>query len=152
MKSEYTHSSCVKCKSYHQSIFCTIAKDKWISKKKTRFEIGEILYEENELIKGVFCIKSGQVAIMKKDLLDNNRAIGIIRPGEIPGASSLLRPAQRYTTSAQAIQPVEACFIRKTDMLLLINYNPKIAINFLKMLAEKLSDQEPFLRQSIASY
>jgi len=152
VKSEYTHSSCAKCKVYHQSIFCTLAKDKWISKKKLKFEKGDILYSENELIKGLYCIKTGQVALMKRDLMHSDRIIGIIRPGEIPGAASLLRPAQRFTTSAQALQPVEACFIRKSDMLLLINYNPKIAINFLKMLAEKLSDQEPYLRQSVVSH
>jgi len=129
-----------------------LAKDKWINKKKVKFEKSDILYAENELIKGLFCIKTGQVALMKRDMMNSDRIIGIIRPGEIPGAASLLRPAQRYTTSAQAIQTVEACFIRKTDMLLLINYNPKIAINFLKMLAEKLSDQEPYLRQSILSH
>ncbi len=122
-------------------------KDRWISKKKLKFEKAEKLYAENEVIKGVFCIKSGQVALTKKDHSANDKNIGIIRPGEIPGAASILRPAQRYTTSAVAILPVEACFIRKADMLDIITDNPRIAINFLKMLAEKLSDQEPYMRQ-----
>ena len=151
MKSEYTRSSCINCKVYHQSVFCTLAKDKWISKKKVKFNTGENLYVENDPILGAFCIKSGQVAIMKRYMNQANTVIDIIRPGEIPGASSLLQPSLKYTTTAMAIQEVEACFIRTSELLATIKDHPKIAMNFLKMLAEKLTDQEPCLRQSVFS-
>ena len=153
VKSEFTRSSCINCKVYHQSVFCTLGKDKWISKKKVKINKDENLYAENETIKGAFCIKSGQVAILKSDCFQKNNTviIDIIRPGEIPGASSLLHPDMKYTATARAIQEVEACFISTSEIMDIIKDHPKIAMNFLRMLAQKLADQEPCLRQSIFS-
>ena len=89
--------------------------------------------------------------MLKRDQNQENTIIDIIKPGEIPGASSLLQPTLQYTTTAIAIQEVEACFIRTSEILDLIKDHPKIAMNFLRMMAQKLADQEPCLRRSVLS-
>jgi CRP/FNR family transcriptional regulator, polysaccharide utilization system transcription regulator len=130
---------------YHQSIFCTLVKNKSVLKKKVKFWKGDHLYAENETSSGVYCLKRGQVEILKKDSTGTGRMIGVARPGEILGASSLMLNTEKYSTSALALRPAEACFITKSDMHTVLKNNPKIAMNLMRMLADKLFDLEPYV-------
>ena len=113
-----------------------------MARKKIKLEKGQYLYHENEVSNGVFCLKAGQVKIWKAESGRPARLMGIARPGDLVGISSLSHTNDRYTHSAQAFLPAEGCFIAKNELLSALYHNAETAVNLVLLLTGKLAERD----------
>lgn len=112
---------CLKCKN---SVFCStnnplhVIGDKINSKEFLSFAKNEFIYQANQTAKGIFCIYSGTIKIIKEINTKQEITIHKATDGEIIGFNSIAHG--RFTNSAIAMDGTFVCFIPLTEMLQLI--------------------------------
>jgi CRP-like cAMP-binding protein len=106
------------------------------------FREGTFLFREDELSKGVLCLRKGRTAVIKKDEHGHTRVIGYGRPGELFGISSIMLPTERYTTSIYCLEDCEACLFDTNSFKELLKKEPSLRINAMVLLSQKLNRLE----------
>ncbi len=116
MENKFPIPFCAKCKN---SVFCSpqnpfhLLGDK-ISKKFLSFAKNESVYRAEETAKGIFCIYSGTIKIVKQINFNQEITIHKATDGEIIGFNSISKG--RYTNTAIAMEDTTACFISLLEM------------------------------------
>lgn len=102
-----------------------------------RFEPGEKLFREGETCGGVYVLLMGEVRIFKVSAggreLTLHRQAAPATMAEVP-----LVDGGPYPASVEAIQPVEALFLTRTDFLSLCRRQPQVALAALELFARRL--------------
>jgi len=127
-----------------QGLFYETGNDKTLPKLKRRFgrtyNAGEVIFKEGEKGHEMFYIMSGSVRLTKK-----GQTLKIVRNGEYFGEMALLIKTPR-TTSAQAEDDNTAVIaINMENFETLLREDPKIAILFLRELANRLKKTDECL-------
>jgi CRP/FNR family transcriptional regulator, polysaccharide utilization system transcription regulator len=137
------NASCAECSNRSQSIFQAI-KPEMLSeclknKATTRFSIGDILVRQGEPYKGIFCISSGAVKVIKPNpQSENDLILWIARPGDVLGMDALIN-SDAYSYTAVAIKPVLACFIPEENFASLLKRNQELALSVMQNLSKKIN-------------
>ena len=97
-------------------------------------ERGEIILYEEEPAEALFFVVSGAVKVFKTSAEGKEQILNIVRPGEsfndVPVFDDGPNPA-----SAQAMGPVVLYQLKKSELRVLLQSHPQIAINTIKVLA-----------------
>ncbi len=100
-------------------------------------ERGEIILFEGESAEALFFVASGAVKVFKTSAEGKEQILNIVRPGEsfndVPIFDDAPNPA-----SAQAMGPVVLYGIRKGELRGIIRDHPQMALNIIKVLAERV--------------
>ena len=100
-------------------------------------ERGEIILLEGEPSEALFFVVSGAVKVFKTSAEGKEQILSIVRPGEsfndVPIFDDGPNPA-----SAQAMGPIVLYEIKKSALRATIQNHPQIALNIIKVLAERL--------------
>lgn len=100
-------------------------------------ERGEVILLEGESPEALFFVVSGAVKIFKTSAEGKEQILNIVRPGEsfndVPIFDDAPNPA-----SAQAMVPVVLYGIKKGELNIIIREHPQIALNIIKVLAERV--------------
>lgn len=100
---------------------------------KTSYTIkkGEPVFEEGEMVNGVFCVKDGVCKMTKLSDNGKDQIIKLAKSGELLGQRSMIsnEPAN---LSAIAIEDMEVCFIPKSEMLGFFNENNQFSMNVMQ--------------------
>ena len=100
-------------------------------------ERGEVVLLEGEPAEALFFVVSGAVKVFKTSAEGKEQILNIVRPGEsfndVPIFDDAPNPA-----SAQAMVPVVLYGIRKGELRTIIQRQPQMALNIIKVLAERL--------------
>jgi len=100
-------------------------------------ERGEIILLEGESAETLFFVVSGAVKVFKTSAEGKEQILSIVRPGEsfneVPIFDDGSNPA-----SAQAMGPVVLYGIRKNELKATLQNHPQVAMNIIKVLAERL--------------
>lgn len=137
--------ACVKCKDRccarcfddgEDSIFDCLTKDEleWIVKEKrhVHFAVGETILKQNTSASHLVCIKSGLVKIVAEGDSDKKLILRLVSNHSILTGGGLFIDEIRHFT-AQAVTPVDCCFIDSDKIYELVSRNNQFAFELLKL-------------------
>jgi len=114
-----------------------------IVKCKTSISIkkGELIFDEGEHLKGVYCIRSGVCKISKISENGRDQIIHLIQKGDLLGERSIINN-EMTNLKATALQDMEVCFIPKEEILKNLHGNSNFTLEILKGLANSLKNAD----------
>ncbi|MBN1849850.1 MAG: Crp/Fnr family transcriptional regulator [Deltaproteobacteria bacterium] len=103
------------------------------------YESGVTLFREGDHATKSYMVLKGRLKVSKLHEDGREAIVRYINPGEMTAAVSVLK-GKDYPVTAQAIGPSEALEWDRETMLNLMNTYPRIAINLLGIVVERLDD------------
>lgn len=145
MKKQNLPINCTQCQHLAASSFCTLKQDELESlnafKTTLHLEKKQILFNENDLVRGLHCVHEGKVKLYKT-LDDGSRQIlRIAKSSDLIGYRGLVGDG-RYIATAETIEDCVICFIPKERIFDLIATNLKFSLGIMAKIAEDTSDAE----------
>jgi CRP/FNR family transcriptional regulator, polysaccharide utilization system transcription regulator len=138
-------SSCDKCESSHDSIFCVLSNMELatLSASKTHisYRKGQLIFYEGNHPQGLYCISSGKVKIHKLGHDGKDQILRLAKKGNVLGYRALLSE-DNYHASATAIEDSSICFFPKTAFHNQIISNPVLTMQIVKLLSSVLKSAE----------
>jgi CRP-like cAMP-binding protein len=104
------------------------------------FEIDEIIFSEYEPGDTFYVIQSGRVKLLKNEG-DVERTLDILQPSEMFGEMAILEGSPRSAT-AIALDEVRALEFNAQNFEILMNGNPQIALNLLRIFSKRINDSK----------
>ncbi len=143
--SKLTIPDCRNCDIKGDSIFCTLTDKEWQNLNGTKssraIKKGQVIFFENDTVKGLHCIRAGKIKIYKT--LDDGgmQILRISKAGEIIGYRGLLGNG-KYIGTAETLEDAEICFIPKQTIMELISTNLQFSLDLMSKFASDLSEAE----------
>lgn len=138
-------SSCDQCIARQLNSMKTLTKDalKEVSKcKRTLFyKKGEVIFGENEMLSGVYCVREGICKMTKLSPNGKDHTVKLLGKGKLIGQRSIISE-ERTHLSAVALNDVELCYVPKDQILANIKSNQEFSFNILQNLAQDLREAE----------
>lgn len=113
------------------------------------FSAGSILFREGDPGDCVFFIMSGQVRVSKTLNDGSDKELAVLGEGDIVGEMGVLDDRPR-TATVIAIETTEVMRVEKDNFLASMEQQPKLAINFLKLLANRIHHMNEKFRDALA--
>ncbi|MBL0118185.1 MAG: Crp/Fnr family transcriptional regulator [Saprospiraceae bacterium] len=107
----------------------------------TVFRKGQVLFAENAMPVGLFCIHSGKVKLSTQGIDGKEQIMRLAKSGEIIGYRALVSN-ERYHLSAIALEDCSACVIDKAFFMDLAMQEPRIAQQIFKLISNDLKKAE----------
>lgn len=105
---------------------------------------GETIFNEGDLINGVFCIKDGVCKMTKLSSNGRDQIVHLVKKGELLGQRSMISD-EPANLSAIALQDMQVCFIPKSEMLGLFNDNNRFSMTVMKTICSDLKEADDFM-------
>jgi CRP/FNR family transcriptional regulator, polysaccharide utilization system transcription regulator len=141
-------SKCEQCIVREFSSLKALKKEELISMAncKTSYTIkkGEPLFEEGEIVNGVFCVKAGVCKMTKLSDNGKDQIVKLAKPGELLGQRSMISE-EAANLSAIALEDMEVCFIPKSEILGFFNQNNQFSMNMMKSICGDLKDSDDLM-------
>ena len=138
-------STCKQCIARQLNSMKTLTKEelKQVSAcKTTRFyKKGDIIFNENELLTGVYCVREGICKMTKLSSNGKDHTVKLKGKGELIGQRSIISD-ERTHLSAIALNDIEVCFVPKEQILSVIKTNQAFSFDVLQSLAQDLREAE----------
>jgi CRP/FNR family transcriptional regulator, cyclic AMP receptor protein len=142
MKTPYGLSvieDCITCPVHKDRLFCNLPQAALagldaISSSAT-YPRGSVLFVEGQSARGVFILCNGRVKLFGTSSSGKALIFRIAEPGEIIGLPSTLSGKQ-YELTAEALEPIQANFIRRDDFLSFLREHGDAALKVAQMLGE----------------
>lgn len=114
-----------------------------IANCKTSYTIkkGEPLFEEGEMVNGVFCVKEGVCKMTKLSENGKDQIVKFAKPGELLGQRSMISD-EAANLSAVALEDMEVCFIPKTEIIQFFNENNQFSMNLMRSVCDDLKEAD----------
>jgi CRP/FNR family transcriptional regulator, polysaccharide utilization system transcription regulator len=139
------HPNCQNCLHSHDSVFCDLnpkeLEELYKDKSSKFIRKGQVVFYENDPVKGLHCIESGKIKLYKT--LDDGgvQILKISKDSELIGYRGLLGNG-KYIATAEAIEDTQICFIPRQSILNLLSHNPQFSLQLLSKFASDLSEAE----------
>lgn len=114
-------------------------------RKNLTFRKGELIFREEEPVRGIYFVYSGTVKVHKKWGTEKELILRFARQGEIFGHRGLGQEAI-YPISATALEPVNACFIDLDFFRTSLKVNQDFMYGLLLFFADELQESERKMR------
>lgn len=141
-------SKCEQCIVREFSSLKALNKDELlrIANCKTSHTVkkGEPIFEEGEVVNGIFCIKEGVCKLSKLSSNGKDQIVKLIKAGELLGQRSMISD-EPANLSAVALEDMEVCFIPKSEVLNMFDTNNKFSMNLMKSLCGDLKETNDHL-------
>ncbi len=138
-------SRCEQCIARQLNSMKTLTKEelkKVTACKTTRFyKKGDIIFSENELLHGVYCVREGICKLTKLSANGKDHTVKLMGKGELIGQRSIIS-GERTNLSAIALNDIELCFVPKEQILGNIMTNQEFSFGMLQNLAQDLREAE----------
>ena len=148
-----TAPNCFQCQWRERSEWCVLGREdvEVLNDRKltSTFEPGQYIFRQGEPCNGIFSIVTGAVAIRKSDAQGHAVLVRMRHPGETMGYRDFFG-GEVFTTSAEALQRTQVCFIEKRSVRGLLERNPSLGLGFLSSMAGDLQNAEESLLMSAA--
>ena len=106
---------------------------------KTSYTIkkGEPIFEEGEVINGIFCVKEGVSKLSKLSENGKDQIVKLVKPGELLGQRSMISD-EPANLSAVALEDMEVCFIPKSEVMQFFTQNNQFSMNVMRTICDDL--------------
>ncbi|TNJ43515.1 Crp/Fnr family transcriptional regulator [Tamlana fucoidanivorans] len=117
-----------------------------ISGCKTSMKIkkGEVIFEEGEVLNGVYCVKDGICKLSKLSENGKDQIVKMVVKGQLLGQRSLISE-ESSNLQATALNDMEVCFIPKSEIFADLQKNPKFSFSVLQDMAHDLRDSDDII-------
>lgn len=105
------------------------------------FKKGEVIFKEDELPKGIYCIDKGSIKLFKKSQTGEERIIYLATSGEILGLHSVVNN-HPYASTAAVISDTNTSFLSIDDFMNLIKSNNTYKLLVMKSLCSRIDSIE----------
>jgi CRP/FNR family transcriptional regulator, polysaccharide utilization system transcription regulator len=102
---------------------------------------GESIFQEGDVIQGVYQLVRGQVLLMKRGSDGEEYPTGVAIEGDLLGMPEIMQ-SDFYQASAVAEQETVAVFIPKEEFMQLIRSDPGLVVQTMKRVCQRISDLE----------
>lgn len=132
--------SCANCRLRSANFFCDLHDDGWEQLQDCCFPAayprGAVLFLEGQDARGVFLLCRGRVKLTINSPDGRALIFKIAEPGEALGISAavLQKP---YALSAEALDPCQLNFIRRSDFLALLRNSPDATLRVAEQLGQE---------------
>lgn len=104
------------------------------SKISKTIEKGEIIFNEGEKLKGVFCVRKGVSKLSKSSDTGRDHIVKIASKGQVLGQRSIIAK-EKTNLSAVALDTMEVCYIPKKLITNSLKKNPEFTQKALELMA-----------------
>ena len=102
---------------------------------------GELIFDEGEYLKGVYCIRKGVCKISKMSENGKDQIIHLIQKGGLLGERSIIND-EITNLKATALQDMQVCFIPKEEILRNLHENNEFSLEVLRDMANSLKNAD----------
>ncbi len=138
-------SKCEQCIVKQFNSLKSLTKDELvrISACKTSKIIkkGEVIFEEGDMLNGVYCVKDGICKLTKLSENGKDQIVKMVVKGDLLGQRSIVSD-ERSNLQATALNDMEVCFIPKSEILADLHKNPDFTFDVLKNMAHDLKEAD----------
>jgi CRP-like cAMP-binding protein len=108
---------------------------------------GTSVYDEGDNVAGVYCLRSGKVALLKQDRLGEATKVAIATPGDLLGVVELLEK-RNFGQTAEAVDDSVLYFIPDKTFREMIAAKPVIVFNVMKRVCQQLRELDARLENA----
>ena len=110
---------------------------------KTSYVIkkGEPIFEEGEVINGIYCVKEGVSKLSKLSENGKDQIVKLVKPGELLGQRSMISD-EPANLSAVALEDMEVCFIPKSEVMQFFTQNNQFSMNVMRTICDDLKEAD----------
>lgn len=108
------------------------------------YKKGEIIFEEGEVLNGVYCVRDGVCKLVKLSENGKDQVVKLVVKGDLLGKRSIVSQ-QATNLSAVALNDMEMCFIPKSEIMKDLERNPNFTMDVLQNMALDLKDSDDSL-------
>jgi CRP-like cAMP-binding protein len=105
---------------------------------------GEPIFEEGDVVNGIYCITSGICKMSKLSANGKDQIVKLIKAGELLGQRSMISD-EPANLSAVALEDMEVCFIPKGEVLNFFDTNNQFSMNLMKTICGDLKETSDHL-------
>jgi CRP-like cAMP-binding protein len=105
---------------------------------------GEIIFEEGEIINGIYCVKDGICKLSKLSENGKDQIVKMVVKGQLLGQRSLITE-EPSNLQAVALNDMEICFIPKHEIINDLQNNAKFSYEILKEMAHDLKEADDII-------
>ncbi|MCK5400032.1 MAG: Crp/Fnr family transcriptional regulator [Flavobacteriaceae bacterium] len=105
---------------------------------------GDVIFEEGEMLNGVFCVRDGICKLTKLSENGKDQIITLVVKGELLGQRSIVSN-ERTNLRATALNDMELCFIPKTEIIRNLTKNSEFTFDVLKRMALDLKEADDII-------
>ena len=105
---------------------------------------GEIIFEEGEIINGIYCVKDGICKLSKLSENGKDQIVKMVVKGQLLGQRSLITE-EASNLQAVALNDMEVCFIPRHEIINDLQNNPKFSFDVLKEMAHDLKEADDII-------
>lgn len=138
-------SKCEQCIVRQFSSLKALNKDELLKMAncKTSYNIkkGDAIFEEGDILNGVYCIKDGVCKLSKLSSNGKDQIVKLVKSGELLGQRSMISD-EVANLSAVALENMEVCFIPKAEILGFFNENNQFSMNVMKTICGDLKEAD----------
>ena len=102
---------------------------------------GYRIFSEGEEPQGLYCVYSGAVKIFKTAPDGHRMIVRVASSGELLGYTALLS-GEPYTAAAETMEEACLCFLPKSLVFSLLQSEPKLSLQWIRMLSREVRQQE----------
>ncbi|WP_304343184.1 Crp/Fnr family transcriptional regulator [Chryseobacterium koreense] len=123
-----------------RNTLCAADFEKYLSSRQTvKFHKGETIFEDGEMSKGVYLIKTGTAKLSKMGVYGKEQILRFIKEGDLIGYRSILC-GEDFQAKAEAMTELEASFLPSDVFLHLLEVDSKLAFVMLQKIAFELGE------------
>jgi CRP/FNR family transcriptional regulator/CRP/FNR family cyclic AMP-dependent transcriptional regulator len=116
--------------------------------RRRSFRRGEVIFHKGDPGATLYIILSGQVKIVLPSEGGEEAVLGVLDEGEFFGELSLIDGRPRSAT-IMATQSTEALVLHRDEFLAFLEANPRVAIDLLHTLCQRLRETDEFVEDAI---
>ncbi|MFD0836979.1 Crp/Fnr family transcriptional regulator [Mariniflexile aquimaris] len=105
---------------------------------------GEVIFEEGEIINGVYCVKDGICKLSKLSENGKDQIVKMVVKGQLIGQRSLITE-EASNLQAVALNDMEVCFIPRHEIINDLQTNPRFSYDVLKEMAHDLKEADDII-------
>lgn len=102
---------------------------------------GESIFEEGDIVNGVYCVKTGACKLSKLSPNGKDQIIKLVKAGELLGQRSMISD-EAANLSAVALEDMEVCFIPKSEVMNMFDSNNQFSMNMMKTICGDLKEAD----------
>lgn len=137
--------TCMNCWVRQWSLFEDLGYEELetINRGRTigHYEAGETIFKTGDTSRGLLCLRSGKVKIVRSGIVENDPIVALKKPVEFIGLKALVLEKNHLST-AIALEPCDVCIIPRDDFLSVVKQNNDLSLKVVQLLSREVEEAD----------